>query len=710
MAQMNEATLNGELDKLVHDATGNNSTFIAENEELLDRYEGNPYGDELPERSKVISNDVMDIVEADMPALARIFLGVSDVFKFKPNSAKEDDVKEADDKTKYVNWQVRHQPWSFSVIHGFIKNALIQKTSVVKYFIKETTEVEEHKKTGLSNIELAGVEKSLKGEDVKKVEKNVDLVREEENEGEEENTVVFKVSRKTKCAKIVDVPLETFRMTKNAVDKDTAAMVGDVTLMTRGELLALGFKKETISKLSLVAGDGQIGTQTSVSSEASRLSDIRDAAEGGTDDTQAIDDWASEQVEVEDLYPLVDFDGDGIAERRHIMRSGETVLINEVFNHVPYALMSSILMPHKAIGKSRAELAAPTARIKTAILRGVNDNIYAVNNPRMGANTNVEMDDLLVMRPAGVVRSNADTPIANDLMPIEIPYIGDKAMQVIQYYDQARAQTTGSLLASQGLNADDLGKETATRFEGIQDNSDQKVELVARVMAETGFRALFEGVAWLDANFQNTAVEIEVLGEELSVNPGDWKFKHEVVSRVGLGAGDDEAMLQTMSALWVVHQQLREMNSPMTDEVKRFNILKQMVNASGLPEETEFFNNPERPEQLITAQNEILTNLVQQLQDQVAQLQNPLAEAETIKAKATLIKAQGQQQLDVAQMGEDQRQFNIDTAQKQDQFMKDLALQLTALEAKFVQQLDTGFQQNRSVLEFDPATGGFVAS
>ncbi len=702
---MNEATLNGELDKLVHDATGNNSTFIAENEELLDRYEGNPYGDELPERSKVISNDVMDIVEADMPALARIFLGVSDVFKFKPNSAKEDDVKEADDKTKYVNWQVRHQLWSFSVIHGFIKNALIQKTSVVKYFIKETTEVEEHKKTGLSNEDLAVVEESLQGEDVEKVE----VVREEENEGDEENTVVFKVSRKTKCAKIVDVPLETFRMTKNAVDKDTAAMVGDVTLMTRGELLALGFKREKISELSLVAGDGQIGTQTSVSSEASRLSDIRDAAEGGTDDTQAIDDWASEQVEVEDLYPLVDFDGDGITERRHIMRSGDTILINEVFNHVPYALMSSILMPHKAIGKSRGELAAPTARIKTAILRGANDNIYAVNNPGMVVNKNVEMDDLLVIRPNRLIRTNSESPVSDDLMPVVIPYIGDKAMQVIQYYDQARAQTTGSLLASQGLEADDLGKETATRFNGIQDASDGKVELVARVMAETGFRQLFEGVAWLDANFQNTAVEIEVLGEELSVNPADWKFKHEVVSRVGLGAGDDDQMLQTMSALWVVHQQLREMNSPMTDEVKRFNILKQMVNASGLPEETEFFNNPERPEQLITAQNEILTGLVQQLQDQVAQLQNPLAEAETIKAKATLVKAQGQQQIDVGKLIEDQRQFNIQTRQTQEQFNKDLAMQLTALETKVGQQLDAGFQQNRSVLEFDPGTGEFVA-
>ena len=82
-------------------------------------------------------------------------------------TANEEDRKEADDKTKYVDWQIRSQPWSFAVLHGFIKNAEIQKTSVVKYFIEKTTEIEEHKKTGLSDADLALFQESLEGEDVK---------------------------------------------------------------------------------------------------------------------------------------------------------------------------------------------------------------------------------------------------------------------------------------------------------------------------------------------------------------------------------------------------------------------------------------------------------------------------------------------------------------------------------------------------------------
>lgn len=680
---MNEATLNQELDKLTHDATGNNSTFIKENEELLNRYEGNPYGDEVAERSKVISNDVMDVVEADMPALARIFLGPSEVIKFKANRTdNKEDVDEAESKTKYVDWQIRHQPWSFPVLFGFIKNAEILKASVVKYFVDETTEVEEHKKTGISNEELAMFQESLEGEDVK----SIDIDREEEND-DGENTVVVKVERTRKCVKILNVELENFRMTKNVADKNLASLVGDVSRMTRGELLAAGFDRDTISKLD------EVGGETPNTSENSNMSEIRDEAEGGTTEENITEYWAGEQVEVEDLYPMIDYDGDGIAERRHIMRSGDTILLNEVFNHVPYAVMSSIMMPHKALGKSRAEITTPTAKVKTAILRGINDNIYAVNSPRIAANTKVEMDDLLVMRPNGVVRTKDDTNPGQNMFAIQVPYIGDKALQVLQYWDQARAQTTGSLLASQGLQADDLGKETATRFEGIEDASDAKTELVARVMVETGFRQLYEGVAWLDSNFQITEIEEQILGKELPVKPSDWKFKHNVVSKVGLGAGDDEKILSTMSALWALHAQLQERNSAMTDEVKRFNILKTMVTASGLPEVEEYFNDPERPEQLITAENEIMRRMVQALEEQNQALQNPLAEAETIKARGMLIKAQSDQQTAIAKLTEDMRQFNITTKQDQDQFNKDLAAKLTELMLKFEQPVPGALTQ-----------------
>lgn len=689
MAKMTEDVLLGVIETAVSDTTAYDDSFMQANEDLLDRYLGNPYGDEKPNQSKVISNDVMDLVEADMPSLSRIFLGSGEVIKFKPNNrSNKEDVAEADQKSKYVDWQVRKQPWSFRTLFGWMKNAEIFKTSVVKYYIEETTEVEEHQKYGLSEEEIAIVLDSLNGEDVTEVE----ITERGEVDELGRMDVKFKVNMTRKCVKIRNIPLENFLITRNAECKDDAIMVGDREFVSRGELLARGYSKKLVESLRL---------SSEYNSKISRLKDIRDEDEGGQQSSgynqqgeTGYNDWALEIVELQDLYILVDYDGDGIAERRHIIRSGDDILENEMYGHVPYALLSTVIMPHKAIGLSRAEIAAPTARIKTSILRGINNNIHAVNHPRTAINTNINKDDLLDGRIDGLVRSKTEGPIGNDIMPMMVPYIGDKALQVIQYWDQSRAQTTGSLMASQGLEADDLNQETATRFNGIQDASEAKVELVARCMAETGWRELYEGIAWLDANYQDTEQEIDVTGEELRVNPADWKRKHYASSQVGLGVGDDEKLLQSMTALMGLHQQLQATGSPLTDQVKVYNTLDRIIKGLGLADTTEFFNNPERPDQLIQAENEMLKSMLQQMQMQMQQMGNPLAEVEQVRAQAKLIEANSKAQIDIAKLQEQQRQFNIETQQKQEQANKELALKLTELEAKMKQQFNAQFKQN----------------
>ncbi|KRQ94969.1 hypothetical protein CQ12_38220, partial [Bradyrhizobium jicamae] len=64
---------------------------------------------------------------------------------------------------------------------------------------------------------------------------------------------------------------------------------------------------------------------------------------------------------------------------------------------------------HRFFGRSVADLIMDIQRIKTALIRGALDNLYLHNNPRVevaeanaGQNT---LDDLLVSRPGGVVRT-----------------------------------------------------------------------------------------------------------------------------------------------------------------------------------------------------------------------------------------------------------------------------------------------------------------
>ncbi|MCZ6898344.1 MAG: hypothetical protein O7D95_06545 [Betaproteobacteria bacterium] len=674
------------------DAIQYNRIFNVENEELQRRYKGDPYGDELPERSKIISNDVQDVVEADMPSLARTFLGASKICVFEAQTEDPKEIEEAKEKTEYIDWIVRGQEDSFRVQFGFLKDVDIQKLGALKFFMEDIVEKRIVSHEDISFEELAELEESLDGEDVESIEivTRSEIRGEPPIDGQPDNQrldVEFEVTRNTRRARVMGIPLESFIISTNAVDEESANLVGDRVKLSRGELLQEGHSMETVISLPTAAAtSSQESTTTDSTLAQIRFDDNGDVSK------ESFSAWATQMVEITDMVVKIDKDGDGVAERRHIVKSGDVILEDEPFEVVPYAITSAILMPHTAIGISRAELAAPTARIKTALIRGIADNSYGHNAPQMGVNENVNQDDLLTKRPNGIVRVEGKENPGNSLFPINIEYIGDKALQVVQYFDNARAQTTGTLLASQGLQGDTFEKETATRFTGVQEKGAEKIELVVRVIAETAYKRLYNGLAWLVSQYQTTEVEIKVLGKPLTVNPANWKHKHLATSTIGLGAGDGERTTETTSAILSLQRQLKAEGSVLVDDVKIYNSIDSMLKTLDIHNTAEFFNNPEVPDQLLKAQNEILTSTVQQLQQILEQSQNPLAEAETIKAQAqantnqtraqvSLITANSKAQLDAAKLRQSGQQFNQEQALKQRQGDQKIAVELTKIEA-----------------------------
>ena len=150
---------------------------------------------------------------------------------------------------------------------------------------------------------------------------------------------------------------------------------------------------------------------------------------------------------------------------------------------------------------------------------------------------------------------------------LQTPYVGDKALQVVQYVDSLRSESTGHNMMNQGLDSDQLYKESATRFRGMEEAGQAKIELVARTMAETGFARLGEVLAWMASHYQDDAKEIMVLGKTLTVDPRKWRYDH-CQSAVTVHK-DDEAALGNLSGLLQIHQQLAAMQSPdLTDHEK----------------------------------------------------------------------------------------------------------------------------------------------
>lgn len=95
-------------------------------------YLGDVSGD-MPDqdgRSSTVSTDVADVIEGLMPSLMDIFAGSDEVVRFEP--VGPEDEEPAQQETDYINHVFMQQNPGFMVLYGFIKDALLSKTGLVK--------------------------------------------------------------------------------------------------------------------------------------------------------------------------------------------------------------------------------------------------------------------------------------------------------------------------------------------------------------------------------------------------------------------------------------------------------------------------------------------------------------------------------------------------------------------------------------------------
>ena len=194
MAKMTDAELSTALAPARANADTYSQQLTTHNDRLESAYLSEKTGDFAPmdDQSSAVSSDIFDTVESDMPPQARVFLGSGDIITFKPNSEREADVAEAEEKTKYINWVVRNQPESFKLIFNALKGAAIYKNSVLKYYVENKKSVEMVEYTNVDALEVNRIMESLQGADLDRLK--VDIA--EQNEAEDDTfDIRFRVTR-----------------------------------------------------------------------------------------------------------------------------------------------------------------------------------------------------------------------------------------------------------------------------------------------------------------------------------------------------------------------------------------------------------------------------------------------------------------------------------------------------------------------------------
>ena len=120
-------------------------------ETALDYYLGNPMGNEVDGRSKVISSDVSDAIEPLMANLMRIFTQSNKLFHCEPVGIE--DVEIAEQSTDYINHIFFKKNNGWVLLHNFLKDALLEKNGFLKVYHEYTDKVTRESYERLSDDE-----------------------------------------------------------------------------------------------------------------------------------------------------------------------------------------------------------------------------------------------------------------------------------------------------------------------------------------------------------------------------------------------------------------------------------------------------------------------------------------------------------------------------------------------------------------------------
>jgi hypothetical protein len=628
---MSEEEFQGAVKAAITDAADYIDDEVAPaREKSLKYYRGDPFGNEEEGRSQVVMTEVRDTILAMMPSLLRVFTASEKPVEFAPRRAE--DVQMAEQATDYVSYVFNTDNPGFSILHSAFKDALKSKIGVFKWYTSTTTTVREENYSGLDEAQISVLQQDGEIEILNVMQTG---------EGEPDPMtgmpapiydVMIRRRIENKRQVVECVPPEEFLIARNARDLDTADYVGHRSLKTLSELVEMGYSAEEIEQNGNSSSSFELNLEAQTRNPA-----LRDWM-GGASDTSA--DPAMRRYEYVESYIRIDRDGDGVAELRRICTIGEAcyILHDEVIDEVKMAVICPDPESHMVIGSSIADQVMDLQLIKSNVVRNTLDSLAQVIHPRTAVVEGaVNMDDVLNVETGGVIRVTQPGMIQE----MGGTFVGQQAMPIIAYLDDVRASRTGMSKASQGLDADVLQSTTKAAVTATMSAAQERLEMVARIFAETGIKRLFRGLLKEVIRHQDKPRMVRLRNAWVPIDPRSWDADMDVVVNVGLGTGSIEQRVQLLTMVLSKQEELLQllgMQNPLVTVKQYRNTMAQILELSGLKDTSRYFNEitPEAEQQMAQPQG--------QQQSDPAQI---LAQVEAEKIKADIAIAQMKAQLEI---------------------------------------------------------------
>ncbi len=610
-------------------------------EEAYRFYRGRALGNERAGRSKVVSSDVMDAVEWVMPSLMRIYFS-SDIVSCEPVGPEDQIVAER--VSALLNYQFTRRGDGFVVAYKWFKDALIYGLGVAKiswedrfrdvpFAVPEMSESDFNALSSENGVEITGFERvEIPPDEVsvqRIVQQTVMGLPPDMPDDEKAEAVRMAVESMPRLATYFNVegkraildysgpvyeviPPEDFLYDPEAEELRDARFVIHRVFRTpdylrRMESEGVYFNVEEAIEKGNTQRDGD---------RSDREKGFRNAENDRTNPwtmTENIEDADKRRpLELYEWWGLFDPDGSGRLTPHVITVANDVVIRLErnPYDHgePPFEVLRPVLDVHKFEGIGFADMVKEFQETKTSLRRQILDNISWQNNGmwEVQRGAGVEMESLVNPRPGGVVR----TDVPGAVRPLTPPPLQQAGFMALEFEQTQLEQRTGITRYNQGLDSRSLNK-TATGITALMGASQQRIELIARLFAETGVRNLFVKALSLNRQFVRDEFVVRLYGEPIVINKDDVSGQFDILVSVGISASKQEVVQQQMIQLIQMAPGLAQAQVMTPDNI--YAIMVKLLEGWGFKDHSQLMTNPNVMGQM--------TQQMQQMQQQMQMMQ-----------------------------------------------------------------------------------------
>lgn len=560
------------------------------------------YARKLPRLSKVsslVSTDVTDTIEWALPSLIKVFTGGDEVVTVQGSS--EEDDRNAEIMQQLLVYQLQRQNRFFPILYNWMKDALITGMGIIKCYwdrkedyqlLEQSMNMRAFQELTQQNVEIQSVE----GPDM------FGIVR-----------VQYLSPYYVKNAPVIEnILVSELLYSSDAKSLDEANFVAHKKKVT------MSYLRER-EQQGIYANVDQITPKpkTGIMNDDQVEQVIGDNYQGTS---QEADD-ARAEVTLYECYTKLDWNNDGVLEDMIITIVDDVVLRVEpnYMGRHPFFAISPTKDPHRIwVKRSYAELIGELQDLKVALTRQIVQNIALTNDPKMIlAEDAINIDDYVKGR--AVIRKKANHPMQDVAMSMPVNQLSPYTYQFLEYIESQKENRTGITRYNQGLDANTLNK-TATGISQIMGASTQRLELIARMFAETGVYELFRFMIGLNQKFIDQNTVIRLTNKELAISPDDLQGNFDLIVNAGISIASKESTQLMLQSMLTALMQVRAAGIPIVTPDNVYNLFKKWIEAAGFKNYADYITDPAVVQQRIATEYQLKIQVLASLPPQAAQL------------------------------------------------------------------------------------------